>query len=65
MCLFAVRHVRFETMSTAQKNDLKRKLQERHKAVQARLREIKQAIAHVAKKSKGGSRGGSRRRRGR
>jgi translation initiation factor 2B subunit (eIF-2B alpha/beta/delta family) len=63
MCLFAVRHVRFETMSTAQKNNLKRKLQERHKAVQARLREIKQAIAHVAKKSKGGSRGGSRRRR--
>jgi hypothetical protein len=61
MCLWAVRHVRFEGLSATQKSNLKTKLQQRKQAVQARLKEINQALAFVSRKSKG--RASQRRRR--
>ena len=61
MCLWAVRHVRFERLSGKQKTGLKRKLQDRKKVVQSQLRDVNAALKHVAKHS----RGKSARRRGR
>jgi hypothetical protein len=52
MCLWAVRHVRFEKLTGKQKTDLKRKLQLRKKAVHAQLSEVNKAIKHVTRKSK-------------
>lgn len=52
MCLWAVRHVRFERMTGPQKNNLKRKLQERKKVVQSQLRDVNAAIKHVARHAK-------------
>jgi hypothetical protein len=52
MCLWAVRHVRFERMTGAQKNGLKRKLQDRKKVVQAQLKDVNAALKHVAKHSR-------------
>ncbi len=60
MCLWSVRHIQFERLSAKQKSGIKQKLQERKKAVQARLSDINKAISHVTKKSKGRS---TRRRR--
>jgi hypothetical protein len=62
MCLWAVRHIRFEGLSAKQKSDLKKKLQQRKQAVQARLKEVSLALAHVKSKSKGRSSGRGRRR---
>ncbi len=53
MCLWAVRHVRFERMTGQQKNDLKRKLHERKKVVQSQLKDVNAALKHVAKHAKG------------
>lgn len=55
MCLWAVRHVRFEQLSGQQKTNLKNKLQERKRVVQAQLRDVNKAIKHVATKSKAGA----------
>jgi hypothetical protein len=52
MCLWAVRHVRFEKMTGQQKSDLKKKLQQRKKVVQSQLKDVNAAIKHVAKRSK-------------
>jgi hypothetical protein len=52
MCLWAVRHVRFEKLTGKQKTDLKRKLQQRKKVVHAQLNEVNRAIKHVTQKSK-------------
>jgi len=52
MCLWSVRHIQFERLSAKQKSGIKKKLQERRKAVKARLSDIDKAISHVAKKSK-------------
>jgi|HubBroStandDraft_1064217.scaffolds.fasta_scaffold11169_2 hypothetical protein len=52
MCLWAVRHVRFEKLTGKQKSDLKRKLQLRKKVVHAQLNEVNKAIRHVTQKSK-------------
>jgi len=53
MCLWSVRHIQFERLSAKEKNGIKRKLQERKKAVQSRLSDINKALKHVAQKSKG------------
>ena len=61
MCLWAVRHVRFEKLTGKQKSDLKRKLQLRKKVVHAQLNEVNKAMRHVTQKSKAkpaGRRGG-------
>jgi hypothetical protein len=61
MCGFvAVRLINHKRLGTKQKAALKKYLQVRKKAVQARLREINKAIKHVAQKPK---RRTSRRRR--
>ena len=52
MCLWSVRHIQFEKLSGQQKSGIKQKLQERKKAVQARLADINKAIKHVNQKSK-------------
>ena len=52
MCLWAVRHIRFEKLTGQQKTNLKRKLQLRKKAVHAQLAEVTKAIKHVSQKSK-------------
>jgi len=52
MCLWSVRHIQFEKLSGQQKSSIKQKLQERKKAVQARLADINKAIRHVNQKSK-------------
>jgi hypothetical protein len=52
MCLWAVRHVRFEKMTGQQKTNLKRKLQQRKKVVQSQLKDVNAALKHVAKHSK-------------
>ncbi|HUI14238.1 MAG TPA: hypothetical protein VL048_12300, partial [Xanthobacteraceae bacterium] len=52
MCLWAVRHVRFERLTSQQKTGLKRKLQERKKTVQAQLKDVNAALNHVVKHSK-------------
>lgn len=52
MCLWAVRHVKFEGLKTKQKSDLKKNLQARKKAVQQRLSDLNKAIKHVAKHSR-------------
>ena len=53
MCLWAVRHVRFEGLTGKQKTGLKRKLQQRKKVVQGQLNDVNAALRHVAKRSKG------------
>jgi hypothetical protein len=53
MCLWAVRHVRFERLTGKQKTNLKRKLQQRKKVVQGQLNDVNAALRHVARKSKG------------
>lgn len=55
MCLWAVRHIRFERLSGQQKTSLKSKLQQRKRVVQAQLRDVNKAIKHVATKSRAGS----------
>ncbi len=52
MCLWAVRHIRFEKLSSQQKSGLKKKLQERKKAVRAQLSDVNKALKHVTQKSK-------------
>ncbi len=52
MCLWAVRHVRFERLTGPQKTNLKRKLQQRKKVVQSQLSDVNAALRHVAKRSK-------------
>jgi hypothetical protein len=52
MCLWAVRHIRFEKLTGQQKNGLKKKLQQRKKAVQAQLDDVNKALKHATQKSK-------------
>jgi len=52
MCLWAVRHIRFEKLTGQQKSGLKKKLQQRKKVVQAQLKDVNDALSHATRKSK-------------
>jgi hypothetical protein len=52
MTLTTVRHIDFARLTSKQKGNLKKKLQQRKKIVQAQLNEVNKALGHVTQKSK-------------
>jgi ferritin-like metal-binding protein YciE len=52
MCgIVAVRLIKLKQLSTKQRNDLKKRLQRRHKEVKAQLNDLERALEAVSKKA--------------